>query len=149
MNRLVCFIILTLYVFSSCKPEHPDLKSAQAMFNESKAMKQNILTSKSEILNQAKMIDSHIRNEDKENVFTISEVYNHLEAVDKGLREISRPKAVPGHEKEAPEASVLDPKTLPAQVLMIQKTYKDSLQLIKNDLDAAATLVSALKTKVK
>jgi hypothetical protein len=149
MNRLVCFIILILTLFSSCKPEHPDLKSAQSMFNESKDLKQTILTSKVEILNQAKMIDSHIRNEDKENVFTIAEVYNHLEAVDKGLREISKPKAVPGHEKEAPDASVLDLKTLPAQVLMIQKAYKDSLQSIKNDLDAAATLVNALKAKVK
>jgi hypothetical protein len=43
----------------------------------------------------------------------------------------------------------LDPKMAPSMVLMIQKNYKDSLQSVKNNLDAAATLINSLKTKVK
>jgi hypothetical protein len=96
------------------------------------------------------MIDSRIRNEDKESVFAISEAYNHLDDVDKGLTQLgTSERAVPGHEKEAEGARHLDPKMSPSQVLMIQKGYMDSLKLVKNDLDAAAALVNTLKTKVK
>lgn len=150
MNRLIFSITIMTLSLLACKQEHPDLKAAQVMFNEAKALKQTILTSKVEILNEAKMIDTRVRNEDKESVFAISEVYNHLDAVDKSLKEMAHSeKAVPGHEKDAPGAGILNPSMVPAQVLMIQKNYKDSLQFIKNDLDAAATLINALKTKVK
>ncbi|MEO5581413.1 MAG: hypothetical protein ABIR66_01870 [Saprospiraceae bacterium] len=150
MNRLLYLLASSSIAFLACKSEHPDLKTAQALFLEAKNLKQEILTSQIEILNQAKMVDSRIRNEDKESVFAISEAYNHLDEVDKALNGLSHSeRAVPGHEKEAGPVVHLDPNMDPSTVLMIQKNYKDSLQLIKIDLDAAATLINALKTKVK
>jgi hypothetical protein len=150
MNRLLYLLAIISVAFLACKPEHPDLKTAQALFLDAKSLKQEILTTKIEVYNQAKMIDARIRNEDKESVFAISEAYNHLDEVDKGLLGLSNSeRAVPGHEKEAGAVRHLDPKMAPSMVLMIQKNYKDSLQLVKNDLDAAATLINSLKTKVK
>ena len=150
MKRLVIVLGLTLSTFIACKPEHPDLKTAFELFKEAQDHKQTIITMNAQLKDEAKAVDSRIRNEDKESVFAISEVYNHLDAVDKSLKEMAHSeKAVPGHEKDAPGAGILNPSMVPAQVLMIQKNYKDSLQFIKNDLDAAATLINALKTKVK
>ncbi|MEP7321303.1 MAG: hypothetical protein ABI761_05265, partial [Saprospiraceae bacterium] len=137
MNRLLYLLTFISIAFLACKPEHPDLKTAQALFLEAKNLKQEILTSKIDVLNQAKMVDSRIRNEDKESVFAISEAYNHLDEVDKGLTKlVNSERAVPGHEKEAGAIMHLDPKMAPSMVLMIQKNYKDSLQSIKIDLDA-------------
>jgi hypothetical protein len=53
MNRLVYTMIL-FSIFIACKPEHPDLKSAHTLFLEARSLKQEILTSKIDVLNQAK-----------------------------------------------------------------------------------------------
>ncbi|MGB3530313.1 MAG: hypothetical protein WBB35_13215, partial [Saprospiraceae bacterium] len=58
-----------------------------------------------------------------------------------------RERAVPGHEKESGGAPAIEGKLGPSEVLMLQKNYRDSILLIKNDLDAAATLLNHLKTK--
>ncbi|MEP7266833.1 MAG: hypothetical protein ABI844_04335 [Saprospiraceae bacterium] len=148
MNRPSAFVLILLTSIISCKPEHPDLKTAYDLFKDSQLIKQNMITGQADLNNQAKMVDSKIRNEDKESVFAISEVYNHLEAVDAGMKALNgRDRAVPGHEKESQEIPVADPKLSPSLVLMMQKNYRDSLLIIKNDLDAAATLLNHLKTK--
>lgn len=149
MFKQVLALTLALAFLIACKSEHPDLKTAYELFKEGFEQHSYIITHSAELKNEAKMVDSRIRNEDKESVFAISEVYNHLDEVDGGLKNlVGRIQAVPGHEKESFGAPVLDKKMEPAQILMIQKNYRDSVLLIKNELDAAATLLNALKTKL-
>lgn len=149
MFKQVLALTLALAFLIACKSEHPDLKTAYELFKDGFEQHSYIITHSAELKNEAKMIDSRIRNEDKESVFAISEVYNHLDEVDGGLKKmVGRIQAVPGHEKESFGAPVLDKKIEPAQILMIQKNYRDSVLLIKNELDAAATLLNALKTKL-
>jgi hypothetical protein len=149
MFKQVLALTLALALLIACKSEHPDLKTAYELFKDGFEQHSYIITHSAELKNEAKLIDSRIRNEDKENVFAISEVYNHLDQVDGGLQKmVGRIQAVPGHEKESFGAPVLDKKLEPAQILMIQKNYRDSVLLIKNELDAATTLLNALKTKL-
>lgn len=150
MNKLFIIFCLLIVGLISCKNEHPDLKTAFDLFRDAQTVKQNLITSSADIMNQAKIVDARIRNENKEDVFTISEVYNHLEAVDKAMKSLDgRERAVPGHEKESAGIRILDTKLDPSQVLMYQKSYRDTLLIIKNDLDAAATLLNQLKARVK
>lgn len=148
MNRLVLALCLLLTGITACKKEHPDLKSAFDMFKESLALHNTILTTSADLKNQAKILDSKIRNEDKENVFAISEAYNHLDIVDAAIKKLPTMEAVPGHEKDYPGAIVRNQKLEPPQVLMVQKERRDALLEIKSDLDAAATILNALKTKL-
>lgn len=148
MKRLVIVLGLTLSTFIACKPEHPDLKTAFELFKEAQDHKQTIITMNAQLKDEAKAVDSRIRNEDKESVFAISEVYNHLDQVDAGLKKLApRERSVPGHEKESKGISPLDPKMNPSDILMLQKNYRDSLLLVKNDLTAAGTLLGHLKSK--
>jgi len=149
MNRLILFISVFGF-FISCKSEHPDLKSAFEIFTNAQNLKQTILSTSADLSNQAKIIDGRIRNENPEDVFAITEVYNHLEDVDKALKSIQgTERAVPGHEKESKGILIADTKLTPGEILMQQKSYRDNLMSIKNDLDAASTLLEQLKTKVK
>lgn len=149
MNRLILFIS-TICFFISCKSEHPDLKTAFEIYTDAQNLKQTILTTSADLTNQAKIVDGRVRNENPEDVFSITEVYNHLETVEKALKSIEgSERAVPGHEKESKGIRVSEPNMTPAEVLMQQKSYRDNLMNIKIDLDAAATLLNQLKTKVK
>jgi len=148
MNRLVLALCLIATVMVSCKKEHPDLKSAYDLFKESLSIHNNLITTSADLKNQAKILDSKIRNEDKENVFAISEAYNHLDLVDAALNKLPTMEAVPGHEKEHPGAIVRNEKLEPPQILMVQKERRDKLLEIKSEMDAAATLINALKTKL-
>ncbi len=149
MNRLL-LIISVFGFFISCKSEHPDLKTAFEIFTDAQNLKQTLLSSSADLINQAKIVDGRIRNENPEDVFAITEVYNHLEAVEKALKSAEgTERAVPGHEKESNGIRTTEANLTPAQVLMQQKSYRDNLMSIKNDLDAAATLLNQLKTKVK
>lgn len=149
MNRLLHYISVLGFLIS-CKSEHPDLKTAFEIFTDAQKIKQTLLTTSADLNNQAKIVDGRIRNENPEDVFSITEVYNHLETAEKALTAVlAEEKAVPGHEKESPGIRVAEANLTPAQVLMHQKTYRDNLLGIKNDLDAASTLLNQLKTKVK
>ena len=148
MKRIILTLSIVVTALVACKNEHPDLKTAFDLFKDAQSTTQNIITTSADLKNQAKMVDGKIRNEDEESVFAISEVYNHLEFVEKGLGKLAgRERAVPGHEKESGGAPAIEGKLGPSEVLMLQKNYRDSILLIKNDLDAAATLLNHLKTK--
>lgn len=148
MNRLVLALCLIMTGMTACKKEHPDLKSAFELFKESLAIHNNLITTSADLKNQAKILDSKIRNEDKENVFAISEAYNHLDMVDAALNKLPTMEAVPGHEKDYPGAIVRNEKLEPPQILMVQKERRDALMEIKGDVDAAATILNALKAKL-
>ncbi len=148
MKRLVLVLWILGVALIACKQEHPDMKAAFDLFKDAQAQKELILTTSAQLKNEAKLVDSRIRNEDKESVFAISEVYNHLDYVDAGLKKMEgRLRAVPGHEKESKGLVPLDAKMNPSEILMLQKNYRDSLLIIKTDLDAAGTLLGHLKAK--
>ncbi len=148
MKKLSLLPALAFLILFACKSEHPDLKTAYDLYKDGQSIKQYIITNSATLKNDAKLVDNRIRNEDKESVFAISEVYNHLEFADAAFAKMNgKERAVPGHEKESNGATPIDPKTSPAQVLMMQKNYRDSLASIKIDIDAAATLLNQLKTK--
>ncbi len=133
---------------TACKKEHPDLKSAFELFKESLAIHNNLIATSADLKNQAQILDRKIRNEDKENVFAISEAYNHLDQVDAALKKLPTMEAVPGHTKDYPGAILRKEKLEPAQILMVQKERRDALLEIKGDTDAAAAILNALKAKL-
>lgn len=147
MTRLLFALGLIFIGSYACKQEPQDIKSAFELFKEALAIHQDIIATSADLKNQAKILDSKIRNEDKENVFAISEAYNHLDMVDVAIQKLPTMEAVPGHSKEYPGAILRNEKLEPAQILMIQKARKDTLLSIKSDLDAAATILNALKAK--
>lgn len=148
MKSNIAYILLIFVVLIACKSEHPDLKAAFDMYKDAQSIKQSIITNSASLKNDAKLVDNRIRNEDKESVFAISEVYNHLEFAETAFAKMNgKEHAVPGHEKECSGALPVDSKTAPAIALMMQKNFRDSLISIKNDVDAAATLLNQLKVK--